>query len=138
MATWIERAGHGGRRSTGSRVRAPACLAPGLLIVSLTCLVIGQGTRAQLFSTDPGEAEREAALLQLGPVLGLAPDSGAQFLIKASRSASSAVVIGGRRDLRDGRSVSGPDLAAERVRICAVTGARTRREAMTMLLPLEA
>ena len=82
------------QRGTGTRVRAPARLAPGLLIVNLIWLVIGQGSGAQAFSANPGMAERQAALLQLGPVLGHIWDGGARIWIKASRSAANAVAIG--------------------------------------------
>ena len=60
-----------------------------------------------------GEAEEPRARLELGPVLGLTPDGGARIWIKASRSATTAVVIGERQDLQDGRRIGGPDLTAE-------------------------
>ena len=60
-----------------------------------------------------GKAEEPRARLELGPMLGHSWAQGARIWIKASRSATSAVVIGERQDLQDGRRVSGPDLTAE-------------------------
>jgi hypothetical protein len=55
-----------------------------------------------------GEAEEPRAGLELGPVLGHASDGGARIWIRASKAATTAVVIGERQDLQDGRRISGP------------------------------
>lgn len=60
-----------------------------------------------------GKAEEPKARLELGPVLGHSSDDGARIWIKASKAATSAVVIGERPDLQDGRRVNGPDLTAK-------------------------
>jgi alkaline phosphatase D len=73
-----------------------------------------------------GKAEEPNARFELGPVLGRSSDDGARIWIKASKAATSAVVIGERPDLQDGRRVSGPDLTAESdfLGIVEVTGLR--------------
>lgn len=60
-----------------------------------------------------GEADESRARLELGPVLGHGSDGGARIWIKASKAATSTVIIGERQDLRDGLRMSGPDLTAE-------------------------
>ena len=64
-------------------------------------------------ATLAGEVEEPRARLELGPLLGHASDGGARIWIKASKAATSAVVIGERQDLQDGRKVIGPKLTSE-------------------------
>jgi phosphodiesterase/alkaline phosphatase D-like protein len=83
-----------------------------VLLVGLAAYAILRGsmpTGAVLSST----AEEPRARLELGPMLGHIWAQGARIWIKASESATSAVLIGERQDLEDGRRVSGPDLTAE-------------------------
>jgi alkaline phosphatase D len=75
------------------------------------CAMLAGGMSAGVVLS--GEAEEPRARLELGPMLGQTSVDGARIWIKASKAATSAIVIGERHDLQDGRRVSGPDLSSE-------------------------